>query len=41
LPSCWFMPQGDIESAVKEYDINYTASSFDELFSVINNWADK
>jgi 2-haloacid dehalogenase len=41
LSSCWFMPQGDIESAVKEYDINYTASSFDELFGIIKIWADK
>lgn len=40
LPSCWFMPQGDIETAVKEYDINYTASSFDELLGVIKTWAD-
>ena len=40
LSSCWFMPQGDIGTAVKEYDINYTASSFDELFGVIKTWAD-
>ena len=40
LSSCWFMPQGDIGTAVKEYDINYTASSFDELLGVIKTWAD-
>ncbi len=39
LASCWFMPDGDIENAVREYDINYTASSFDELYEVINKWS--
>ncbi|MBQ9482814.1 MAG: YjjG family noncanonical pyrimidine nucleotidase [Ruminiclostridium sp.] len=40
LTSCWFMPTGDTENAVKEYDINYTASSFDELFETIKKWTD-
>ncbi len=39
LSSCWFMPEGDTEVAVKEYDINYTASSFDELYDVITKWS--
>ena len=39
LVSCWFMPEGNIEEAVKEYDINYTASSFDELYEVITRWS--
>ena len=39
LKSCWFMPTGDIEEAVKEYDIDYTAASFDELFKIIRKWA--
>ncbi len=39
LISCWFMPEGDIEGAVKEYEIDYTASSFDELFEVIVKWS--
>ncbi|HRR75646.1 MAG TPA: YjjG family noncanonical pyrimidine nucleotidase [Ruminococcus sp.] len=39
LTSCWFMPEGDISDAVKEYSIDYTASSFDELFEVIKKWS--
>ena len=38
IDSVWFMPQGDIEKAVKTYGIGYTASSFDELFRVLQNW---
>lgn len=39
LTSCWFMPEGDIEEAKEEYDIDYTASSFDELFEVLLKWS--
>ena len=39
LASCWFMPDGDTEAAMKEYDINYTASSFNELYDVIMKWS--
>lgn len=39
LDSVWFMPAGDIEAAVKAYDINYCASSFDELYEVLKEWA--
>jgi len=39
LSSCWFMPKGDIETAAKEYDVNYTASSFNELYDVIMEWS--
>ena len=39
LKSVWFMPEGDIENAVKEYDIDYTASTFDELFGILKEWA--
>ena len=40
LTSCWFMPEGDTEKAVREYEIDFTASSFDELFKVIaEQWA--
>ncbi|MBP5403193.1 MAG: YjjG family noncanonical pyrimidine nucleotidase [Treponema sp.] len=41
LTSVWFMTQGQgmdqdkIKEAVKEYDINYCASSFDELFKIL------
>ena len=38
LKSCWFMPEGDAEKAVKEYDIDYTAGTFDELYEVIKRW---
>ena len=40
LTSCWFMPTGDAENAVKEYSIDYTASSFDELFEIIKEWTE-
>lgn len=37
MRSVWFMPSGDIESAMKEYDIDYCASSFDELYEILKN----
>lgn len=39
LASCWFMPEGDIEEKMKEYEINYIASSFGELYEIIREWA--
>ena len=41
LSSVWFMPQGNVESAMRDYDIDFSASSYDELFSVLKNWADE
>ena len=38
MKSVWFMPEGDIESAMKEYDIDYCASSFDELYEILKDW---
>ena len=38
LKSVWFMPEGNIEEAKKTYDIDYTASSFDELLAVLTKW---
>ena len=38
LDSVWFMPTGDIGSSMKEYDINYCASSYDELYEVLKSW---
>jgi hypothetical protein len=35
------MPYGDIEEAQKAYDINYCASSFDELYEVLLKWVGK
>ena len=39
LKSVWFMPSGDLEAAVKEYDIDYCASSYDELLGVLKRWS--
>ena len=39
LDSVWFMPSGNIEEAVKAYDINYCASSFDELYEILKKWS--
>ena len=38
LTSVWFMPTGDIEQALKEYDIKFIAQDFEELFSVLKAW---
>ena len=39
LKSVWFMPSGDWQRAMKEYEIDYCASSFDELYEVLRKWA--
>ena len=39
LASVWFMPAGDVESAVRAYDIDYCASSFDELYEILTRWS--
>ena len=39
IDSVWFMPSGDIEKAMKEYDIDYVAASFDELYLVLEKWS--
>ena len=39
LTSCWFMPDENAGEAVREFGINYTASSFDELYEVIRKWS--
>lgn len=39
LTSCWFMPKGDMEQAMKEYDIDYSAASFGELYDVLERWS--
>ena len=38
IDSVWFMPEGDIESSMSAYNINYCASSFDELLEVLKDW---
>ncbi len=40
LYSVWFMPSGNIEEAMREYDINYCASSYDELLNILKKWAE-
>ena len=39
LDSVWFMPSGDTEAAVSAYDINYCASSYDELYEILRSWS--
>lgn len=39
LTSCWFMPEGNTENEMKEYEINYAASSFGKLYEIIRKWA--
>jgi FMN phosphatase YigB (HAD superfamily) len=39
IDSVWFMPSGDIEKSVIDYDIDYVATSFDELYSVLEKWS--
>ena len=39
LKSVWFMPSGDVEKAVQDYGIDYCASSFDELYGVLQEWS--
>ena len=39
IDSVWFMPSGDIEKSMTDYDIDYVAASFDELYSVLEKWS--
>ena len=39
LKSVWFMPAGDVEKAMTAYEINYCASSFDELYVILKKWS--
>ena len=41
MDSVWFMPSGNVEEAMTRYDINYCAASFDELYDVLENWANE
>lgn len=40
IASVWFMPSGDIEERMKEYEIDYAASSFEELYQILKQWSD-
>ncbi len=39
MDSVWFMPSGNIEETMAAYDINYCASSFDELYEILEKWS--
>lgn len=39
LDSVWFMPKGNIEEAMAAYDINDCASSYDELYGILEKWS--
>lgn len=43
MDSVWFMPQAScnstIENEMAQYDIDYCANSFDELYKILKNWA--
>ena len=39
LCSVWFRPSGDIESAMREYEIDFCAASFDELYAILVKWS--
>ena len=39
LTSVWFMPSGDISQAVQDYSIDFCASSFNELYGILEKWA--
>lgn len=39
LDSVWFMPSGNAEELMKEYDIDYQAGSFEELYDVLKKWS--
>ena len=39
LDSVWFMPSGNIGEAMAAYDINYCASSFEELYEILRKWS--
>ena len=40
IASCWFRPAGDVEKAMREYEIDYAAGDFDELYNVLVTWAE-
>ena len=41
IESVWFMPTGNIEERMKEYDVNYSASTFEKLYEVLEKWSKK
>lgn len=41
LESVWFMPAGNVEAAVREYDIDHIASDYEELCRILHEWCQK
>ena len=41
IESVWFMPTGNIEERMKEYDVNYSASTFEKMYEVLEKWSKK
>ncbi len=39
LTSVWFKPTGDVEQATREYNINFVASTYNELYKILETWA--
>ncbi len=39
IDSVWFMPSGNTKEATSEYEINYVANSFEELYLILEKWA--
>lgn len=39
IDSVWFMPSGNIKESMMEYDINYVAASYEELYFILVNWS--
>ena len=36
IASVWFKPEGDIEASVKEYDIDFLAYTFDDIYDILS-----
>ena len=36
MASVWFKPEGDIEASVKEYDIDFLAYTFDDIYDILS-----
>ncbi len=41
LNSVWFMPAGNVEEAMRKYDIDFCAASFDELYGILKDWSER
>ena len=41
ITSCWFMPTDNTKKVRNEYNISYSAGSFDELYEALKSWAEK